>query len=142
MKNITIGVNESGQRIDRFLRKYFNKMSLSTIQKYLRLKKIKLNNKRVKPDHFINEGDTVSVYISNEEFNNSIHKDVLKYKKIKLDIIYENRKATMLAKICDREAHFTQVQDVIDEARLTSIKHPKTVWLSREIGRASCRERV
>lgn len=40
------------------------------------------------------------------------------------------KQATMLAKICDREAHFAQVQDVIDEARLTSMKHPKTVWLA------------
>lgn len=40
------------------------------------------------------------------------------------------KQTTMLAKICDREAHFAQVQDVIDEARLTSMKHPKTVWLA------------
>ena len=40
------------------------------------------------------------------------------------------KQATMLAKICDREAHFAQVQDVVDEARLTSMKHPKTVWLA------------
>lgn len=40
------------------------------------------------------------------------------------------KKATLLAKICDREAHFAQVQDVVDEARLTSMKHPETVWLA------------
>lgn len=40
------------------------------------------------------------------------------------------KQATMLAKICDREAHFAQVQDVVDEARLTSMKHPETVWLA------------
>ena len=40
------------------------------------------------------------------------------------------KQATMLAKICDREAHFAQVQDVVDEARLTSMKRPETVWLA------------
>lgn len=40
------------------------------------------------------------------------------------------KQATMLAKICDREAHFAQVQDVVDEARLISMKHPETVWLA------------
>lgn len=115
MKNITIGVNESGQRIDRFLRKYFNKMSLSTIQKYLRLKKIKLNNKRVKPDHFINEGDTVSVYISDEEFNNSIHKDVLKYKKIKLDIIYEDRNIIVINKNSSMLSHGVDKSDKFEK---------------------------
>lgn len=40
------------------------------------------------------------------------------------------KQATMLAKICDREAHFAQVQDIVDEARLTSMKHPETVWLA------------
>ena len=40
------------------------------------------------------------------------------------------KQATMLAKICDREPHFAQVQDVVDEARLTSMKRPETVWLA------------
>ncbi|MHC1683742.1 MAG: pseudouridine synthase [Clostridiaceae bacterium] len=58
---ITIGSNEGGQRIDKFLRKLLNDMPLSAIYKALRKKDIKLNGGKVKEDYFIQEGDVIEI---------------------------------------------------------------------------------
>lgn len=66
MVKITIGENEAGQRLDRFLRKYFKRASLSAIYKMIR-KDIKLNGRRVKEDTMLSVGDCLTVYISGEK---------------------------------------------------------------------------
>ena len=50
MKEITIGVNDAGQRLDRFLAKAVPLLPASLAQKYIRLKRIKLGGKRVERD--------------------------------------------------------------------------------------------
>ena len=68
MKEITIEINDSGQRIDRFLKKYLRNASLSAIYKILR-KDIKVNGKRVKEDYLLSEGDVLSIYLQDEEID-------------------------------------------------------------------------
>ena len=65
MVKITISENEAGQRLDRFLRKYFRRASLGTIYKLLR-KDVKLNGRRAKEDVMLAAGDRLDVYISEE----------------------------------------------------------------------------
>ncbi|MDO5717331.1 MAG: RluA family pseudouridine synthase, partial [Tissierellia bacterium] len=43
MRRITVGENDDHQRVDRFLKKYFEKAPLSFIYKNLRKKNIKVN---------------------------------------------------------------------------------------------------
>ena len=45
MKEITIGANDAGQRLDRFLAKAVPLLPASLAQKYIRLKRIKLDGK-------------------------------------------------------------------------------------------------
>lgn len=45
MKQLTIGANDAGRRLDRFLRKYLCKASLSSIYKIIR-KDVKVNGRR------------------------------------------------------------------------------------------------
>ena len=66
MIKITITTNEADQRLDRFLKKYFKKASLSGIYKMIR-KDIKLNGKRAKEDTMLREGDELSLYMSEEK---------------------------------------------------------------------------
>ena len=65
MVKITIGESESGQRLDRFLRKYYSKAPLSAIYKMIR-KDVKVNGKRAGEDTMLSAGDELSVYISDE----------------------------------------------------------------------------
>ena len=65
MVTIKIGKNEEGQRLDRFLKKYLNKASLSTIYKLIR-KDVKINAKRAKESSMLAEGDELTLYISDE----------------------------------------------------------------------------
>ena len=66
MVEIVIGKNEEGQRLDRFLRKYLPEAPLSHIYRIIR-KDVKVNGKRVKDDHDLDEGDVISLYLTEEE---------------------------------------------------------------------------
>ncbi|MGN0673639.1 MAG: RluA family pseudouridine synthase [Anaerovoracaceae bacterium] len=65
MKQLTIGPNDAGRRLDRFLRKYLCNASLSSIYKIIR-KDIKVNGRREGNEYMLVEGDTVNVYLSDE----------------------------------------------------------------------------
>ncbi len=65
MFKIVITKNQANQRLDRFLKKYFNNASLSLVYKLIR-KDVKLNGKRVKENQLLAEGDELTLYISDE----------------------------------------------------------------------------
>ena len=50
MKELTVGKNDAGQRLDRFVGKAVPLLPESLLQKYIRLKRIKLNGKGAKRD--------------------------------------------------------------------------------------------
>ena len=50
MKELRIGQNDAGQRLDRFVGKAVPLLPDSLLQKYIRLKRIKLNGKGAKRD--------------------------------------------------------------------------------------------
>lgn len=63
MKQIVITANDSGRRLDRFLRKYLRNAPLGSIYKIIR-KDVKVNGKRCTNSCMLNEGDEVSLYLS------------------------------------------------------------------------------
>ncbi len=69
MIKITAGRNDAEQRLDRFLRKYLRSAALGNIYKIIR-KDIKINGSRagVKNETVIHEGDEISLYISDADF--------------------------------------------------------------------------
>ena len=69
MKELKIGRNDAGQRVDRFLAKAVPLLPASLAQKYLRLKRIKRNNARVNRDDRLAEGDVLQLYINDEFFD-------------------------------------------------------------------------
>ena len=61
MKELTIGRNDAGQRLDRFLAKAVPLLPASLAQKYIRLKRIKCNNARAQRDTRLQEGDVLFI---------------------------------------------------------------------------------
>ena len=55
MREITIEKNDANQRLDRFLLKYLPKAPKSLINKYIRLKKIKVNKKRALSNNILED---------------------------------------------------------------------------------------
>ncbi len=91
MRILTVGKNDAGQRLDKFLTKAVKGLPLSMMYKQIRLKKIKLNRKRAEPNAMLHEGDEIQLFIK-EEFFDAPEKDTsaLFTLKPKLDICYED----------------------------------------------------
>ena len=66
MIKITISENQGGQRLDRFLKKYFEKAPLSHIYKMIR-KDVKVNGRRMPAEGIISPGDELTLYMSPED---------------------------------------------------------------------------
>ena len=64
MKEIVIGPNDAGQRLDRFLSKAVPLLPASLAQKYIRIKRIKLGGARVEKDTRLKIGDVLQLYIN------------------------------------------------------------------------------
>ncbi len=91
MRIITIGKNDAGQRLDKFLTKAVKGLPMSMMYKQIRTKKIKLNRKRAEPGTMLAEGDEICLFIK-EEFFDEPQKDISALGTIrpKLDICYED----------------------------------------------------
>ena len=89
VKIIGINDNESGQRLDRFLRKYLNNAPLSRIYKAIR-KDIKINGKRCKEDYILQVGDEMSLYISDDELASLTKEKPRNRAKRQFTIVYED----------------------------------------------------
>ncbi len=91
MKEFIINKNDAGQRLDRFIGKAVPLLPESLLQKYIRLKRIKVNGKGSKRDTRLVAGDAVQLYI-NDEFFQRLTEDnaYLKINTPRVDIIYED----------------------------------------------------
>ena len=63
MKQIEINSNDAGRRLDKFMRRYLPKATLSTIYKIIR-KDVKVNGKREGNNYMLAEGDVLTLDIS------------------------------------------------------------------------------
>ena len=99
MKELTIGRNDAGQRLDRFLAKAVPLLPASLAQKYIRLKRIKLGGKRVDRDTRLKEGDVLQLYINDEFFDTPSQDNAyLTVAAPKLNIVYEDENSLLVDK--------------------------------------------
>jgi 23S rRNA pseudouridine955/2504/2580 synthase len=99
MKEITIGKNDAGQRLDRFLSKVIPLLPDSLLHKYIRIKRVKCNGKAVARDYRLNTGDVLSLYINDEFFEKPREDNAwLKIGKPNLHIVYEDDNILLLDK--------------------------------------------
>ena len=99
MHILTVGKNDAGQRVDKFLIKAVRGLPLSMLYKCIRLKKIKVNRKRTEPGAILAEGDTVELFIKEAFFDLPEHDgSALFAVKPKLSILYEDENILLLNK--------------------------------------------
>ena len=99
MKEFTIGPNDAGQRLDRFLAKAVPLLPASLAQKYIRLKRIKCNGKRIDRDTRLSAGDVLQLYINDEFFDKPREDNAyLTVASPKLDIVYEDENILLVDK--------------------------------------------
>lgn len=91
MKELLVSKNDANQRLDRFVGKAVPLLPESLLQKYIRLKRIKLNGKGAKRDEKLREGDVLQLYINDEFFETPKEENAyLKVGTPKLSIVYED----------------------------------------------------
>ena len=99
MKEFTIGKNDAGQRLDRWLGKTLPLLPAPLAQKYIRLKRVKLNGKGAKRDTRLVVGDVLQLYINDEFFDKPTPENAfLSLYQPKLNIVYEDENLLLLDK--------------------------------------------
>lgn len=93
MQEVTIGPNQAGQRLDKFLHKYLPHAGSSFLYKMLRKKNITLNGKKAEGKEILTEKDKIQCYFSTETFE--------KFSGSKLD-------NTVSDKFFETSSHFTE----------------------------------
>ena len=99
MKEFTIGKNDAGQRLDRYLAKAVPLLPASLAQKYIRIKRIKRNGGRCQRDDRLEIGDVLQLYINDEFFD--VPREDNAYLTVaapKLNIVYEDDQIILVDK--------------------------------------------
>ena len=99
MKEFIIDKANDGRRVDRWLCSVMPALSKGVCQKYLRLKKVRVNGKVASADTRLLSGDTVNVYLSDEFFAAPERKDrLLSSFHYHLSIVYEDENILIVDK--------------------------------------------
>ena len=99
MKEFTVGKNDAGQRLDRFVGKTAPMLPASLLQKYIRQKDVKVNGRPAKGDVRLSEGDTVRLYIPDEFFDRPGKDDAWRaIAAPKVDVVYEDENILLVNK--------------------------------------------
>ncbi len=103
MFSITIGKNDAGQRLDKFLMKSLS-LPDALMYRFIRQKKIKVNRKRAEISYKLIEGDELQLFIP-DEFDpaGKEHKEV--YLNTHIDTVYEDNNIILINKPCGLIVH-------------------------------------
>ena len=97
MRELTIGKNDAGQRLDRFVAKSLPLLPSALLQKYIRIKRIKVNGARAERDYRLQTGDVLQLYINDEFFDKPREENMfLTLFRPVLDIVYEDENIMLL----------------------------------------------
>ena len=97
MRELKIGKNDAGQRLDKFITKTLD-LPTSLLYKSIRLKKIKVNRKRAENNTVLCEGDTIQCFLAEEFFEKKANTHSFESISPKLDIVYEDENIMLLNK--------------------------------------------
>ncbi|MCL2227346.1 MAG: RluA family pseudouridine synthase [Oscillospiraceae bacterium] len=99
MKEFQIGKNDAGQRLDRFVSKAAPLLPASLMQKYIRIKRIKVGGKAAARDHKLAYGEVVQMYVNDEFFETPSEENAyLKITDPALDLVYEDDNILLINK--------------------------------------------
>lgn len=110
MKAFTITKNDAGQRLDRWLGKALPLLPAPLAQKYIRLKRVKVNGKGSQRDYRLQVGDFLELYINDEFFDSPTEDNAfLSVFTPQLDIVYEDENIIVCNKrpglLCHPDEH-------------------------------------
>ena len=106
MREFTIGKNDAGQRLDRWLAKSVPLLPAPLAQKYIRLKRVKCNGRGAKRDTRLEQGDLLQLYINDEFFDAPNESNAyLTIAHPKLDILYEDEHLLLVNKSAGQVVH-------------------------------------
>ena len=113
MREFTIQKNDAGQRLDRFVAKALPLLPPALLQKYIRLKRIKVNGKGSQRDVRLAAGDVLQLYINDEFFDQPTEENrFLSIFKPQLDIVYEDENLLLVNKRPGLVVHADETEKV------------------------------
>lgn len=119
MRELTVGKNDDGLRLEKFMSRTFRTMPPSLIRKYIRLKCIRVNGVHGKADTVVHTGDNLKFYISDEFFEKKPSGDLSRVKP-DFGVVYEDENVILMDKpaglICqpdDRETFNTLANQLV-----------------------------
>ena len=113
MRELTIGKNDAGQRLDRFVAKSLPLLPSALLQKYIRLKRIKVNGARAERDYRLQVGDVLQLYINDEFFDQPKEENMfLTLFRPSLEIVYEDENLMLLNKRPGLVVHADETEKV------------------------------
>lgn len=106
MREYYITKNDSGQRLNKFLEKAVPLLSGGMMHKYLRLKRIKVNNKRTEAAYKLAEGDSVQLYLNDEYFDAPKEEEAFRrIKTPRVRVVYEDEHILLADKVPGMVVH-------------------------------------
>ena len=88
MQELVAGINDAGQRLDKFITKKYKNMPMSMMYKLIRKKKITVNRKRVKENYIVHQGDVILIFAPDDLLTSEKKKPVAAVNK--LVVAYED----------------------------------------------------
>ncbi|MCI8443371.1 MAG: RluA family pseudouridine synthase [Provencibacterium sp.] len=108
MKQLIIGENDAGQRLDKFLHKAFPDLPSSLCYKYIRLKRIKVEGARARPEQKLQPGQRLSLYIADEFLGEAGKKPLFLSASGEVRVVYEDASTLLVDKpaglLCHEDA--------------------------------------
>ncbi|MBQ6902860.1 MAG: RluA family pseudouridine synthase [Oscillospiraceae bacterium] len=133
MKEFIIEKNDADTRLDKFVSKAVPSLPSNLIQKYIRLKRIKVNSSRAKPDARLALGDVVSMYLNDEFFESSRSKKAVpKLNASFPNIIYEDENILLANKPAGISVHDDDFGGETLIAQILSYLSSKGEWNPEE----------
>jgi len=113
MRELTIGKNDAGQRLDRFVAKNLPLLPPALLQKYIRLKRVKVNGKGSKRDARLQAGDVLQLYINDEFFDKPKEENLfLSIFQPRLSVVYEDENLLLVDKRPGLVVHADETEKV------------------------------
>ena len=159
---------DASQRIDKYLKKMMPSAPLNFIYKLLRTKDVRVNNKKVPANYILNVDDEIIIFLTSEQKAEFITPYAFFIAEPTFGLIYEDDNILVVNKPAGLLVHPTSAEKVItltnmvltyfykqgrfDPAQRGYIPSPVSrideetsgvvIFAKKQIGRASCRERV
>ena len=96
MKEIVVGKNDAGQRLDKFLSKKFKNLPFSMMYKLIRKKDITVNKSRIKENYIVCENDIIRIYAPDDVLDEKAPKRSVAKAEIK--VVYEDENIIIVDK--------------------------------------------